>query len=120
MADLGAIAREWKKPDQRPTLSTLVRSHYVGEDVNPLDVDATGVISGVLSIGAVPRGGVKVLLLYRSSGQQAAVAVTAADGSYQFLYLDKTDLGAYCVVFLDPQVAPVYNFTLARDHLTAG
>lgn len=79
-----------------------------------------GSISGTASIAGVGTAGILVRLYYRPSGLLIEQAVTGAGGTYSFTGLDPSDAGAYYVTFHDPNTSAPYNFTVTKDHLTAG
>lgn len=121
MADLGS-----KGLDPSPTIcsrvivSPAVYKRSTNADTNELQIDTSGVISGVVRVATVVTAGVRVGLFHRSNMQQIAMAVTDNVGAYVFRDLDKTDLQNYFVVILDPNAASPWNYSLVRDHLTAG
>lgn len=91
-----------------------------GGDNAVINYNVAGRISGVASIGGVATAGIVVRLYYRDSGNLVDQAISAAGGTYAFSGLDKTALGAYYVTFVDPNTSAPYNYTVTRDHLTAG
>lgn len=120
MADLGAIGRlcEYSVfvqplPPPGPYRSYPSLAVAVTENI-------TGTLSGVVSINTVAQAGVSVGLLHRTSMLLIARAITDGSGAYSFTQLDPTDLANYLILVLDPNADPAYNYTLARDHLTAG
>lgn len=83
-------------------------------------VPVDGAIHGVAKIGGVNASGVIVRLNYRINGILIEQAKTGVDGAYSFYGLNKADLKAYCVTFMDPSESAPYNYTVTRDHLSAG
>ena len=88
--------------------------------VPAISYPVSGRLSGVVSIAGTPRVGVVVRLYYRSSGQLIEQAISGTGGTYSFAGLDVSDPGAYYVTFIDPNTSTPYNFTVTKDHLTAG
>lgn len=121
MADLGSVGFAVQSTlAYRKVVSTAVYAQRTSGDPSLLSIDASGRISGVVRVSGVAQPGVSVGLFYRSSMRLIARATTAADGSYSFDGLNKSDLKAYFIVALDPNQASPYLFTRAHDHLTAG
>lgn len=123
MADLGNIGRQYGAStilQKRRMVSRAVYRRPTNADLNELAVDVTGSISGRVTIGSVPTQGVHVGLFYRDSFNLIARATTSNTGDYTFDGLDRSDLGAYFVTVLDPQASPEFNYSLTRDHLSAG
>lgn len=83
-------------------------------------VSVQGRISGVVTIGGTPVARVLARLYYRTSGQLIEQALTGPNGEYTFYGLDPTDARAYFVTFHDPATAAPFNFTVTKDHLSAG
>lgn len=92
--------------------------------VNPpfplINYPVNGRISGVVSIGAVPTAGVLVRLYYRDSGALIEQAISGTGGTYSFSGLNTSDTMAYYVTFHDPKTSAPFNYTVTKDHLTAG
>lgn len=121
MADLGNIAiNAENEMSYRLVVSPLVYKQSSIEDVKILDIDITGIISGTVKIAGIPTQYVRVGLFHRISMNLIANAITNNTGIYTFVGLDKSDLNNFFVTILDPQENPTYNYTLTRDHLTAG
>ena len=83
-------------------------------------VPVNGVITGVARINNVATGGVLVRLYYRENGILIEQAKTDHNGVYVFSGLNPADLKAYYVTFMDPSTGAPYNYTITKDHLTAG
>ena len=82
--------------------------------------NVAGRISGTVKISGVTAPGVVVRLYYRDNGNLIEQAISDASGDYSFAGLDTAALNAYYVVFIDPKTSSPYNYTVARDHITAG
>lgn len=122
MADLGSVGRQFGfgAIARRPVVSRAVYKRPTDRDTNELAVDVGGTISGVVRIAGVPAQGVNVGLFARSSLNLIARATTSNTGAWLFDGLDRADLKGYFVTVLDPQENPAYNYSLTRDHLSAG
>ena len=120
MADLGAVA---SNPASviftRKVVSPVVYVKRSTGDPKLVDIDVDGVISGAVLVGGIPRGGVPVSLLYRPSMRLIERAVTAADGTYSFVGLNRSELEAYTVLAQDPNAAAPFLRTAAHDHISA-
>ena len=121
MADLGAKGIVANRVlHSRPVVSPLIYKQPAPGDVKALEIDVDGSLSGIVRIAGVPTEGVSLGLFHRSSLNLIARATSNNTGAYIFRGLDRSDLENYFVLCLDPQTAAVWNYTLARDHLTAG
>ena len=75
-----------------------------------------GVISG--TVEEVGSGIVaKVRLYYRLNGALIREVISAADGTFSFDGLDKTDTGGYYVLAIDPEGGTQYNI-IVFDRVT--
>lgn len=79
-----------------------------------------GTISGNVKISGANAGGVVVRLYYRDSGALVDQAISNSSGNYSFVGLNTADPKAFYVVFIDPNKDAPYNYTVARDHISAG
>ena len=79
-----------------------------------------GTISGKVKISGANAGGVVVRLYYRDSGALVDQAISNSSGNYSFVGLNTADPKAFYVVFIDPNKDAPYNYTVARDHISAG
>ena len=122
MADLGLKGKQFSGSARymRPVVSTLVYKRPAVGDPNVLDIDVDGTLSGVVSIAGVPTEGIQMALMYRPNRNTIGLAITNNTGAYIFRGLDRSDMENYLVICLDPRVAAPWNYTLAKDHLTAG
>ncbi len=121
MASLGPQKQQpWAGRYLRPVVSPRVYSQPTLLDPNPLSIDVNGSISGVVKIAGVPTEGVRIGLFHRSNMELIATTISSNTGAYIFRFLDRSDLKNYFVTFLDPATDPAHNYTLTRDHLTAG
>ena len=103
MADLGAVARNPTFPiAARMVASPVTYVQRSPGDPKLIEIDAAGVISGTVLVGGVPRAGVSVGLIYRPSMRLVGRAITAADGTYSFVGLNRNDLESYTVLAQDP------------------
>lgn len=94
---------------------------YRGDgDSSVIGYNVAGRISGVVSIGGVATAGVVVRLYYHDSGNLIDQAISGSGGTYAFSGLNTSEPGAYYVTFVDPKTSTPYNYTVTRDHLTAG
>lgn len=125
MAHLGTIA-QWDEEivySKYVTSPNIQQAHHLVGTLS-LHRDVTGTISGVVGTGSIdqptPVPGVRVALIYRSNMLPVSFAITDVDGQYAFEGLDKSDIGSFMVVAIDPRDEPEYNFTVVHDHLTAG
>ena len=79
-----------------------------------------GTISGNVKISGANAGGVVVRLYYRDNGALVDQAISNSSGNYSFVGLNTADPKAFYVVFIDPNKDAPYNYTVARDHISAG
>ena len=79
-----------------------------------------GTISGNVKISGASAGGVVVRLYYRDNGAIVDQAISNSNGNYSFVGLNTADPKAFYVVFIDPNKDAPYNYTVARDHISAG
>ena len=120
MADLGAVARNpITGVSFRKVASPITYVQRAPGDPKLLDLDASGVISGTVLVGGVPRAGVSVGLIYRPRMQLVGRAITAADGTYSFVGLNRNGLESYTVLAQDPNAAAPFLRTAAHDHISA-
>lgn len=122
MAHLGNIgARSFKQRHHQLAPYVVVgKSMPSNRNDVILATPSNGRVQGIAKIGGVATGGIMVRIYVRETGGLIASMRSKADGTYVFKGLDPTNYGAYCVVFFDPQTGAPYNYTVARDHLTAG
>lgn len=89
--------------------------------INPtVMVPVDGIITGVVKINNVPAPGVLVRIYYRQNGILIDQAKADQSGAYTFYGLNTADPKAYYVTFMDPSSGAPYNYTVTKDHLTAG
>ncbi|AOG22325.1 hypothetical protein [Acidovorax sp. RAC01] len=121
MADLGSVAR-----NPVPTLffrkgaSPVTYVQRSPSDPKLVEIDAGGVISGMVLVGGIPRAGVSVGLIYHPNMRLVERTITAADGTYSFVGLNRNELEAYTVLAQDPNAAAPFLRTAAHDHISAG
>lgn len=119
MADLGSIGKKlptglYSKVGPVAILGSVSPSEpFAGYPVN-------GSISGNVKISGVNVGGVVVRLYYRDNGALVDQAISNSSGNYSFVGLNTADPKAFYVVFVDPNKDAPYNYTVARDHISAG
>ena len=120
MADLGAVARNPTFPiAARLVASPVTYVQRSPGDPKLIEIDAAGVISGTVLVGGAPRAGVSVGLIYRPSMRLVGRTITAADGTYSFVGLNRNDLESYTVLAQDPNAAAPFLRTAAHDHISA-
>jgi hypothetical protein len=82
-------------------------------EINPLGADIQGTIRGTVTVNLLPLKGAKVELFDRKSFQLIAVTLSGADGSYEFVNLNRQS-SAYSVIATTDLP---YN-AVVRDKLT--
>lgn len=116
MADLGSVGQKL------PTgLYSKVGPEAILGKGGPLaGYPVDGTISGNVKISGANAGGVVVRLYYRDNGALVDQAISNSSGNYSFVGLNTADPKAFYVVFVDPNKDAPYNYTVARDHISAG
>lgn len=121
MADLGAIARNpITGVSFRKVASPITYVQRAPGDPKLVELDASGVISGTVLVGGIPRAGVSVGLIYHPSMRLIERTFTAIDGTYSFVGLNRNDLQSYTVLAQDPNAVAPFLRTAAHDHISAG
>lgn len=116
MADLGSIGKKL------PTglYSKVGPEAILGKGAQLAGYPVDGTISGNVKISGANAGGVVVRLYYRDNGALVDQAISNSSGNYSFVGLNTADPKAFYVVFVDPNKDAPYNYTVARDHISAG
>lgn len=116
MADLGSIGKKL------PTglYSKVGPVAILGKGAQFAGYPVNGTISGNVKISGANASGVVVRLYYRDNGALVDQAISNSSGNYSFVGLNTADPKAFYVVFVDPNKDAPYNYTVARDHISAG
>lgn len=121
MAHLGNIGVRFPTTKPKPVAPAASLSGNIPSEVAIINYPVDGGISGVVQINGVVTADVVVRLYDRESGHLVKQAKTDSSGAYSFIGLNKTSsFGGYYVVFMDPRTSSPYNYTVAKDHITAG
>lgn len=116
MADLGSVGK--KLP--AGLYSKVGPEAILGKGGQFAGYPVDGAISGNVKISGANASGVVVRLYYRNNGAFIEQTISDSSGNYSFVGLNKADPKAFYVVFVDPNKDAPYNYTVARDHISAG